>query len=157
MTCNPNWFEIEKELLPNEEAQNRPDLLTRIFRSKFEHLKKEVIQKKLFGPVAAFTYEKRGLPHIHLLLTLQQRHKLMSPESFDSFISAELPDPIKYPHLHSMVVKHMMHEPCGFLNKTNVCMKNGSCKNHYPKGFAPMTTIAMDRYPIYTRCNNGAK
>lgn len=33
MTYNPNWPEIKKELRSHEKTQNRPDLLTRVFRS----------------------------------------------------------------------------------------------------------------------------
>ncbi|XP_028108813.1 uncharacterized protein LOC114307620 [Camellia sinensis] len=158
MTCNPNWSEIKAELLPNEKPQNRPDLLVRVFKSKFEHLKNEVIRKKLFGPVTTFTYviefQKRGLPHVHLLLILQRGHKLDSPEKFDDFISAELPNKEKFSHLYSMVVKNMMHDSCGSLNSNNVCMKNGLCKNHYPRDFVSMTTIKADGYLNYRQRNN---
>lgn len=45
MTCNPSWSEITSELFPFQTQQDRPDLLTRIFRSKFEQLKDDVINK----------------------------------------------------------------------------------------------------------------
>ncbi|XP_021747560.1 uncharacterized protein LOC110713417 [Chenopodium quinoa] len=34
MTCNPNWSEIKQELAGGEEAQNRPDVVSRVFRAK---------------------------------------------------------------------------------------------------------------------------
>ncbi|KAG5556067.1 hypothetical protein RHGRI_006626 [Rhododendron griersonianum] len=155
MTCNPKWCEILSELKPHEDAQNRPDLVTRVFKSKLEELKKEVIKKQLFGPVAAYTYviefQKRGLPHVHLLLVLKKGFKLNSAAKFDEFISAEIPDKDKYPHLYAMVIRHMMHGPCGELNGANVCMKKGKCKNHYPRQFAEETLLATDGYPIYRR------
>ncbi|KAG5546078.1 hypothetical protein RHGRI_018302 [Rhododendron griersonianum] len=120
MTCNPKWIEITSELKVHEDVQNRPDLVTRVFRSKFEQLKKEVIRKKLFGPVQAYTYviefQKRGLPHVHLLLILKKGHKLVTPEHFDQVISAEIPKENENPHLYAAVLKHMMHGPCGKLN-----------------------------------------
>ncbi|KAG5532360.1 hypothetical protein RHGRI_026852 [Rhododendron griersonianum] len=159
MTCNPKWIEITSELKVHEDVQNRPDLVTRVFRSKFEQLKKEVIRKKLFGPVQAYTYviefQKRGLPHVHLLLILKKGHKLVTPEHFDQVISAEIPKENENPHLYAAVLKHMMHGPCGKLNIGNVCMKNGKCKNHYPKNFTQATTVATDGYPIYRRRNDG--
>ncbi|KAG5565565.1 hypothetical protein RHGRI_001468 [Rhododendron griersonianum] len=159
MTCNPKWIEITNELKAHEDVQNRPDLVTRVFRSKFEQLKKEVIRKKLFGPVKAYTYviefQKRGLPHVHLLLILKRGHKLVTPNHFDQFISAEIPEESENPHLYAAVLKHMMHGPCGKLNIGNGCMKNGKCKNHYPKKFTQATTVAMDGYPIYRRRNDG--
>ena len=45
MTCNPNWSEIQAKLLPGEEAQNRPDLVSRVFRAKLEELKNKIFKK----------------------------------------------------------------------------------------------------------------
>ena len=36
MTCNPSWSEIASELSPVQTPQDHPDLLTRIFRAKYE-------------------------------------------------------------------------------------------------------------------------
>lgn len=79
MTCNPAWPEIKNELRPHEEAQNRPDLLVIVFKSKLEQMRKEVIKEELFGPVAAYTYavefQKRGLPRAFLII-LKRPYKL---------------------------------------------------------------------------------
>ncbi|XP_075473566.1 uncharacterized protein LOC142504586 isoform X2 [Primulina tabacum] len=45
MTCNPNWNEIKYQLLPGQSPQDRPDLITRIFRSKFEEFKKDIVDR----------------------------------------------------------------------------------------------------------------
>ena len=75
MTCNLNWIEIKRELAKNEEVQNRPDLVARVFRAKIEMLKNELFRKEIFGEVAAFVYviefQKRGLPHAHVLIILK--------------------------------------------------------------------------------------
>ncbi|XP_028100698.1 uncharacterized protein LOC114300041 [Camellia sinensis] len=159
MTCNPTWPEIKAELGPNEEAQNRPDLTSRAFRAKMEQLKDDIIKHQIFGKVVAYVYviefQKRGLPHMHLLLILAPGQKPLSPDTYDSIVSAELPDQKKHPHLFSMVVKHMMHGPCGEMNPNNICMKNGKCKNHYPKNFEPITRSSKDSYPIYKRRADG--
>ncbi|KAL6558232.1 hypothetical protein OROMI_018582 [Orobanche minor] len=47
MTCNPNWPEIRESLLPDDEAQNRSDLVARVFRARNEELKNELIKRKL--------------------------------------------------------------------------------------------------------------
>ena len=39
VTCNPNWLEIREELESNQETQNIPNLITRIFKAKIEDLK----------------------------------------------------------------------------------------------------------------------
>nr|XP_027098996.1 uncharacterized protein LOC113718280 [Coffea arabica] len=120
MTCNPSWPEIKKHLADEDEIQNRPDLVSRVFRVKIEQLKDDLFKKNLFGEVAAYTYvikfQKRGLSHAHFLIILKQRSKMFSLEAYDRIVSAELPDPKESPYLHSLVLKHMVHGPCGVLN-----------------------------------------
>lgn len=136
-------------------------MVTRVFRSKFEQLKKEVIKKALFGTVPAYTYviefQKRGFPHVHMLIILKKTFKLNSIDHFDAHISAELPDPKTYPTLYSMVVKHMTHGPCGELKPTNICMKSNRCRNHYPRTFTNENKIPSDGYPIYKRQDDKRK
>ncbi len=38
MTCNPNWVEIQRSLLPGQSAQDRPDLCARVFKLKLQAL-----------------------------------------------------------------------------------------------------------------------
>ena len=49
MTCNPNWDEITRELLPMQSPQDRPDLVVRIFRAKLEELKKRLTKHHILG------------------------------------------------------------------------------------------------------------
>ncbi|CAL5441876.1 unnamed protein product [Camellia sinensis] len=109
MTCNPAWPEIKAELGPNEEAQNRPDLTSRVFRAKMEQLKDDIIKHQIFGKVIAYVYviefQKRGLPHMHLLLILAPGQKPLSPDTYDSIVSAELPDQKKHPHFSNEKAK----------------------------------------------------
>jgi hypothetical protein len=37
----------------------------------------------------------------------------------------EIPDKDKYPVLHDLVCKHMMHVPCGVLHDKCACMQDG--------------------------------
>lgn len=64
ITCKRSWPEIKSELRSFEQAHNRADVLSRIFRAKLIELKKDVIQKRLCGPIIAFFYviefHKRG-------------------------------------------------------------------------------------------------
>lgn len=160
MTYNPSWPEIKAELNPIEEAQNRPDLIARIFHAKIAELKVEIIEKELFGPVIAYTYvieyQKRGLPHIHFLIILKRHAKILNPDEYDKYIFAEIPDKNVNPHLYNAVVKHMMHGPCGILNPHNVCMnKKHECKNKCPREFSEVTKSGENSYPIYRRRNSG--
>ncbi|XP_025617071.1 uncharacterized protein [Arachis hypogaea] len=126
MTCNPSWTEITLELNPVQTPQDRPDLTTRIFRAKFEQLKEDVITKGVLG-------------------------KLIDPEHYDSLVRAEIPSKEVEPHLHNVVLKHMIHGPCGTLDQSSPCMKNGKYKRNYPKEFAAETQRGDDSYPQYRR------
>ena len=64
----------------------------------------------------------------------------------------------KYPDLYKMVTKHMMHGPCGVLNRNCPCTKGReSCKNRYPRPFCDATLQGKDSYPVYRRRDNGRK
>jgi hypothetical protein len=160
MTCNPNWPEIQDELFPGQTAQVRPDLVARVFRAKLETMKDMLTKEHIIGVVKAYVYvvefQKRGLPHAHFLLIMDSRYKLVVPEQYDRVISAELPDKHKYPELYAMVVKHMMHGPCGVLKPKNVCMQEGKCKCRYPREFNKTTVQGKDSYPLYRRRKDGS-
>nr|XP_045087172.1 uncharacterized protein LOC109751715 [Aegilops tauschii subsp. strangulata] len=159
MTCNPNWEEITNELFPSQTAQDRPDLVARVFHGKLEAMKEMLFKKNILGVVVAHVYvvefQKRGLPHAHFLLIMDSAYKLVVPEQYDRLICAELPDKQKYPELHALVVKHMMHGPCGALNPKNVCMQQNECKCRYPRSFNENTAQGKDSYPVYRRRDNG--
>ncbi|XP_011872670.1 PREDICTED: uncharacterized protein LOC105564699, partial [Vollenhovia emeryi] len=153
MTCNPNWREIKENLLPNQQPADRPDICARVFNIKKDYLIDVIVRQKFFGEVLAYVYviefQKRGLPHIHLLITLKQNCKITNSETVDKFISAEIPDPNENESLHNVVMKHMIHGPCG-----NWCLVNDKCSKHFPKSFQPETTMNEDGYPQYRRRNN---
>ncbi|XP_016566777.2 uncharacterized protein LOC107864884 [Capsicum annuum] len=46
MTCNSNWVEIKENLLQGQLSQDRPDLVTRVFRAKLQDLKDQIFKKK---------------------------------------------------------------------------------------------------------------
>ncbi|XP_073362018.1 uncharacterized protein [Aegilops tauschii subsp. strangulata] len=160
MTCNPKWEEITNELLPGQTAQDRPDIVARVFYGKLEAMKYMLFKKHILGVVVAYVYvvefQKRGLPHAHFLLIMDSTYKLVVPEQYDRLISAELPDKQKYPELHALVVKHMMHGPCGALNPKNVCMQDNECKCRYPHPFNENTSQGKDSYPVYRRRDDGS-
>ncbi|KAK9160726.1 hypothetical protein Syun_007067 [Stephania yunnanensis] len=89
ITCNTNWLEITQELLPGQKAQDRPDVTTRVFRSKLEELKHDLFVRGVLGKVIAHVhvieFQKRGLPHSHLLLILEESDKLLS-DNYDSLV-----------------------------------------------------------------------
>jgi hypothetical protein len=69
ITCNSNWDEIKNELCPGQCAQDRPDLVARVFRAKLEELRRRLLYNDILGKVKAYVYvvefQKRGLLHAH--------------------------------------------------------------------------------------------
>lgn len=110
--------------------------------------------EQLFGEVKYYLYsvewQKRGLPHLHILLWFS---KQINPNDIDKIIFAEIPD-IKCDHvLYDLVVRHMIHGPCGIHNGGCPCMKEGKCSKRFPKEFIANTQIGCDGYPNYRRRN----
>ncbi|XP_028053298.1 uncharacterized protein LOC114257721 [Camellia sinensis] len=155
MTCNPNWPEIKAELLPGQSPHDRPDLLTRVFYSKFDEMKTDILTKNVLRKVLAYAYvieyQKRGLPHAHMVIILDENDKLRTPDDYDNIVIDEIPDKRLEPRLYSAVLKHMIHGPCGMYNEQSPCMTNGQCKRRFPKPFSPITTLGNDSYPVYRR------
>jgi hypothetical protein len=132
-----------------------------VFHAKLQELKHRLTKQDILGKVWAYVYvvefQKRGLPHAHLLLIMQRKYKLTCPKQYDLLISAEIPHN-KYPELRKMVIKHMMHGPCGSLNPNCPCTKgHASCNNHYLQPFSDTTLQGKDSYPIYRCRDDGHK
>ena len=104
MTCNPKWCEITAELGPNEQPQDRPDIVARVFKLKLDSLLEELYKDGIFGRVIAhldvIEFQKRGLPHAHILIILAAEHRFQTPEEVDEVVCAELPieptPPVRY-------------------------------------------------------------
>jgi hypothetical protein len=179
-TANPKWPEITRHLGPGLTAADRPDLVTRVFHLKIKALLDELkgvsknghsrasrpgIFGKYLGHVYTIEYQKRGLPHCHLLLFLDRDDQFMSPERIDEIVCAELPDPAidEDGSLREIITGCMLHGPCGEHNLQAVCMDfcNGEalpiCVKRFPKGFQAQTEVQEDGYPLYRRRDNGDK
>jgi hypothetical protein len=158
MTTNPNWPEITRELDPGQEAIDRPDLVARVFKLKKEQLTDEIFGDGIFGkcPARVWTieYQKRGLPHLHMLLFLQDSDHFLEPDVIDEMVCAELPDPSWDPdgELTDIVRSAMIHGPCGEFNERSPCMDpDQGCTKRYPRAFCDETSVGEDGYPLYRR------
>ncbi|EFN73726.1 hypothetical protein EAG_09471, partial [Camponotus floridanus] len=156
MTFNPRWREIEENLLPGQQAS---DICAR-FNIKKDYLIDLIVKQKFFCEVAAFVYvikfQKRGLPHVHMLITLKYNYKITTSQIvyklYDKYISAEISDSCDNRILHDIVMKHMIHihGPC-----SDWCLVDGRCSKHYLKPFLEEIKMDEDVYPYYRRRNNG--
>jgi hypothetical protein len=100
-------------------------------------------------------FQKRGLPHIHLLVVLEENSRLCTSVDINSCISAQWPDLETQPLLFETIKSTMVHEPCRNFNLFALCMQNGRCTKGYPKVFQENTSTAEDGYPLYIRPNDG--
>jgi hypothetical protein len=154
-TVNPGWKEITDELLPGQKSSDRPDLISRVFHMKVNSLMKD-IKEGLFGLVKAHIYtveyQKRGLPHVHILIFMDPNSRPQNPDDVDEIIRAEFPDPETEPELFDCVMKYMLHGSC---DQHCIDQRTKKYSKGYPKPFRETTTFTEDSYVSYRRRNNG--
>ena len=108
-------------------------------------------------------FQKRGLPHAHILVILHQDDRIRTSEELDQIVSAEIPphpdtitdeNPEKQEikrapakRLRELVLKHMIHGPCGKKWSKSPCMYNNDgdltdmCSKKFPKEFLNETVF----------------
>ena len=155
MTCNPNWPEIKENLFEGQQPCDRPDLISRVFELKRKEFIKTVTgHNGIFGKCIAYVstneYQKRGLPHLHCLLWLDEESK-PRPNYYDTFVQAEIPDPNVDKELHDLVLTHMIHGP--HCNDKSPCRKpdRDGCTKRFPKPYCHTTQCGTNAYPVYRR------
>ena len=157
-TANGKWEEVLRELHPGQNAIDRPDIVARVFKLKLKELMHDLTVNNCLGQVIGHVYviefQKRGLPHAHILLYLDNDDRPKNPEQYDKIVCAEIPDPVLHPRLHSIVKDCMMHGPCGLRNRNSPCMNDGcTCKHNYPKKYCNETNEIPNSFPQYRRRN----
>ena len=149
-TCNPNWTEIKDELQPGQEAWMRPDITARVFKMKLDAMMKDLMKNGIMGRsiahIQVIEFQKRGLPHAHLLIRL---HNDDAPtvDMFDQFVCAEIPNKDTHPRLYAIVTSNMLHGPCDARCKA----ATGECDKKFPKTASDTTIAREGEYPIYRR------
>lgn len=107
VTCNPQWPEIKRALAPGQTSSDRPDLQSRVFKLKLEAILGDLLKNGYCGQAIAYMYviefQKRGLPHAHILIVLAANARPVTPEEVDALVCAELPDPEAEPQLYATV------------------------------------------------------
>ncbi|VDL81296.1 unnamed protein product [Nippostrongylus brasiliensis] len=155
ITCNPQWREIRENLLPGQSAEHRPDLTTRVFNLKLKELCHDLFKRHIFGEVQAYVmvteFQKRGLPHCHMLLILKNDFKPRIGTEVDNFCSGEVPSPVEEPELFQAEQKFMVHRRCGVLDPNSPCMKDGRCSKKFPKELRSTTSVQFDGFPHLRR------
>ncbi|XP_015947186.1 uncharacterized protein LOC107472150 [Arachis duranensis] len=102
MTCNPEWDEIKREVTPiGLKAEDRPDILCRVFKIKFDGLIDDLKEEKIFGKILGYDIDKH--------------------------ITAEIPDENERPNLHGAFQNYMVHDPCDPRTDNGRIVKKREC------------------------------
>ncbi|KAL3654636.1 hypothetical protein CASFOL_001621 [Castilleja foliolosa] len=156
-TCNVKWPEISRYLdkIGGAQAQNRPDIISRVFRIKVQQFLRFMRSTKTFGEITADLYtiefQKRGLSHCHTLISVAPASRISGSADVDKYISVETPDPSTDPLLYKIVTDFMIHGPCGLARPTSPCMRDRKCSKSFPKAFEDETRFDKEGYVHYRR------
>ncbi|KAG5068215.1 hypothetical protein JHK85_000592 [Glycine max] len=92
-----------------------------------------VLPSSFVGDIYTIEFQKRGLPHTHILLFLHSSNKYPSPMDIEKIISTEISNKNSDPDLYECVKNHMVHGPCGIANRKSPYLKDGHCSKFFPK------------------------
>ncbi|GJS24178.1 DNA helicase PIF1, ATP-dependent [Tanacetum coccineum] len=127
-------------------SEDRPDVISRVFKIKLDCLMKELKDGHIFGRVKGVVYtiefQKRGLPHCHILLWLETEDKITTTGKIDEYISANVPNKDEDPELYQLVTNHMMHGLCGADNLSCPCTVEYKCTKK---------TASVERLPFHLK------
>jgi hypothetical protein len=155
ITANLAWKEITDLIPPGSDPLNYPTIIARIATLKFKGFMHVLVKKHLLGRVEAYVvtveFQKRGMPHMHIMLTFAKESKPDTPSKVDRLVQAEIPCAIRDPDLFRIVSRCMLHGLC----EGKSCLRKGRCRFRYPKEFSNKTILQEGAYPQYKRRDNG--
>ena len=164
-TCNGDWPEIRSRLRPGQTYADVPVIVCRVFKQKLSRLM--ALFRTMFpnaGPllysIQRVEFQKRGLPHAHILL--KYTNDCVLPDDIDRVISARIPDD---PNDAEIVNKFMIHPthsstvinriPPSPENPLKYCerWKDGArvCRFGYPKPPQEQTSFDPSGRVLYRR------
>ncbi|XP_029655167.1 uncharacterized protein LOC115228835 [Octopus sinensis] len=151
-TCNPKWPEISDNIFVGQKVEYRQDIIARVFKQKVDKMIDLLCKGQIFGKTRCHMYtvewQKRGLPHVHILVWLVTK---IRPTEIDDCIRAELPNPNEDRELYEIIKRNMIHGPCGIYNRSSPCMQDGKCSKGYPKNLIINTQTGENGFPFYQR------
>ena len=117
--------------------------------------------------VHVIEFQKRGLPHCHILVVLDQNRKLRDGHDVDSIICAEIPDERAVPDLYRMGKSFYDTDHTVFLNHSQYawlmtsaakCFRRVLTKRHFYQVMATRNTgdVTMGvQYSTNSKCSIG--
>ena len=118
---------------------DRPDLITRVFKLKLRSLLKDILKNGYLVQPAAHMYviefQKRGLPHVHMLVIFANGYKLLSLMDYDHVICGKIPHQNADPELYDIIAKSYMHGSGG-TGEGLSSLPSPTCKSQFEKARA---------------------
>ena len=170
MTANPRWKEVRDSLAFAQTAEQRCDVIARVFHAKLNALLSDLKNKlgKQVVCVHVIEFQKRGLPHAHIVLILAQTDRPRTADQVDAISSAEIPPlppdddqsdaAIAQRRLRSLVLEHMVHNDCSGPRGCDCpCWDEVAerCGGNFPFDFASTTSLGDEHQRARYRRRNG--
>ena len=93
------------------------------------------LKLEILGKVKAHTatieFQKRGLPHAHILLIMDAECKPKTTDMIDSIVSAEIPDRDTNSKLYEIITTQNIHGPFGNVNLRSPFMDGVKCTKNF--------------------------
>jgi hypothetical protein len=103
-----------------------------MFKIKLKELINDIHKKHILGRtitrIYVIEFQKRGLPHAHILIFFAEDCKPQTVKDVDRMINVEFLNLETNRLAHEMVARCMMHGPCGAAFPNVTCMEDGKCK-----------------------------
>jgi hypothetical protein len=133
-TCNPQWLKIKRVLPLGQQPHDQLDLVARVFKIKLKELINDIhknhILRHMIAGIYVVEFQKRGLPHAHILIFFTKECKPHTVEDVDRMISAKHSNSETNKLAHETVARCMMHGPCGVAFPNAMCMEEDKCKKY---------------------------
>ncbi len=157
ITANPEWPEIKDNLKPGQQWHHDVYLVNLVFKEKLDQLISGLKRGEFFNNRKsewiqyAIEFQKRGLPHAHILVRLEGEQPTTAAE-VDALSSVHYPfqcesrcGTCRQCMLFYLVNKHMVHKCFPDRCKTRANDISGSqCKYGYPWQSNPVSFIGSD-------------
>lgn len=108
---------------------------------------------RVVGGILSLEFQKRGLPHIHILIIPYCDDKPRITDDYDKYVCADISDLDMDLELYKTITPANINGPCRPGIPDLPGMKDGRCSNNFPKTLCEQTNGRDDSYPIYRRNN----
>ncbi len=90
LTCNPEWPEIQSQVINGQTAFDCPDVTVLVFKAMLDKFKTKIRNGKYFESheviyiIHVIEYQYHGMPHAHMVFHLDNAHDIDDDNQEDS-------------------------------------------------------------------------